>query len=94
MLIAVGAKRRWAVLTSISVLASWTPAIVHATFSVAELFLKTPSVSPQMMRKAPSIQVDIAVEDRMFYKVALHNLSTKTVTAFRVDMPEREGCMS
>jgi hypothetical protein len=94
MLIAVGAKRRWAVLTSISVLASWTPAIAHATFSVAELFLKTPSVSPQMMRKAPSIQVEIAGEDRMFYKVALHNLSTKTVTAFRVDMSEREGCMS
>ena len=30
----------------------------------------------------------------MFYKVALHNLSTKTVIAFRVDMPEREGYMS
>ena len=43
------------------------------------------------MSKSPSIQVEIAGEDRMYYKVALHNLSTKTVTAFRVDMPERGG---
>jgi hypothetical protein len=40
------------------------------------------------MSNAPSIQVEIVGEDRMFYKVALHNLSTKTVIAFRVDMPD------
>lgn len=79
-------------------MASWTPAIVHATVhatsSVGELFLETPSVRPQTMSKAPSIQVEIVGEDRMFYRVALHNLSTKTVIAFRVDMPERGECMS
>lgn len=46
------------------------------------------------MSRAPSIQVEIVGEDRMFYKVAPHNMFTKMVTAFRVDMPERGQYMS
>ena len=51
----------------------------------------TASVRPQTMSKAPSIQMEIIGEDRTFYKVALHNLSTKAVMTVRVDMPEKDG---
>lgn len=49
------------------------------------------SVRPQTMSKAPSIQMEIIGEDRTFYKVALHNLSTKAVMAVRVAMPDKDG---
>jgi hypothetical protein len=49
------------------------------------------SFHPRTMSKAPSIQMEIVGEDRTFYKVALHNLSTRAVTAVRVDMPEENG---
>jgi hypothetical protein len=46
------------------------------------------SVRPQTLSKAPSIRIEIIGEDRTFYKVALHNLSAKGVTAIHLDMPE------
>ena len=49
------------------------------------------SVRPQTLTKAPSVQMEIVGEDRTFYKVALRNLSAKSVTALRVDMPENVG---
>jgi len=49
------------------------------------------SIRPIAMSKAPSIQIEIVGEDRTFYKVALHNLSAKTVTAVHVAAPEKNG---
>ena len=49
--------------------------IPHAIFSVGELLLKIPSASLRTMSKAPSIQVETAGEDPMFYKVARHTLA-------------------
>jgi hypothetical protein len=51
----------------------------------------TASVHPQTMTKAPSVEIEITGEDRVFYKVVLHNLSTKGVAAVRVDVPEKDG---
>ncbi|SPE39060.1 exported hypothetical protein [Candidatus Sulfopaludibacter sp. SbA3] len=50
-----------------------------------------PSVRPLTLSKAPSVQIEIVGEDRSFYKVVLHNLSAKGVTAFSLDMPEKDG---
>ena len=46
---------------------------------------------PQTVSKAPSVQIEITGEDRTFYHVALHNLSTKVVTGFTVDLPRKDG---
>ena len=49
------------------------------------------SVRPQTLSKAPSVQIEIIGEDRVFYQVALHNLSRQAVTALSVDMPRKDG---
>ncbi len=49
------------------------------------------SVRPQTFSKAPSVRIEIVGEDRTFYKVALHNLSAKGVTALSLDMPVKGG---
>jgi hypothetical protein len=49
------------------------------------------SVRPQTISRAPAIQMEIIGEDRTFYEVALRNLSTMAVTAFHIDMPEKDG---
>lgn len=50
-----------------------------------------PSVRPQTLSKAPSVRIEIIGEDRTFYKVAVHNLSAKAVTAVQLKMPEKNG---
>lgn len=49
------------------------------------------SARPQTMSRAASIRLEIIGEDRTFYRLAVHNLSAKSVTAFRLGMPEKAG---
>jgi hypothetical protein len=66
-------------------------------FSIEPLTLRIvpasppPSARPQTFSKVPSVRIEITGEDRTFYKVALHNLSAKGVTALYLDMPETGG---
>jgi hypothetical protein len=46
------------------------------------------SVRPEAVSKVPSVQFAIDGEDRMSYKLTLRNLSSKTVTACLIDIPE------
>jgi hypothetical protein len=54
-------------------------------------FTSTPSARPQTISKASSVQIEIIGEDRMAWKVAVHNLSAKTVTAFSIFTPAFDG---
>jgi hypothetical protein len=47
------------------------------------------SVRPQAISKVPSVRFAIGGEDRTFYKLTLENLSSKTVTGYLVDMPQK-----
>jgi hypothetical protein len=49
------------------------------------------SVRPRTISNAPSIQMEIVGEDRVFCTVALHNLSAKAVKDVRVYMPVKNG---
>lgn len=49
------------------------------------------SVRPNTISKAASMQIDIAGEDRTFYKVMVHNNSLKAVRAFSIGVPEENG---
>lgn len=48
-------------------------------------------VRPQTMSKAPSIAFTIDGEDRVFYRLALRNLSQRVVSAVRVAAPQKDG---
>ena len=49
------------------------------------------SIRPETVSKVPSVQIQIISEDREFYTVAVRNLSTNGVTAFSIDLPEKDG---